>query len=242
MTPGSRNHRKWLAGASEGTFVIHFWPVRPLTSTSSRLFKLFNQLLRVLHCWLDSASAMKYTKNLDVGALHIANNFNIYGFSSESLSLLQCVKELFENSIDACKELLEVESSPSVSVVLTMTEEDPNLVLIHVTDDGVGMKNSQKLLRCFESTKVAKGDYSTGRFGVGLSTCLIYSLIHSNYPMRIITKTQSDELCSVTDFILDNSGNPIATNSSDQTVSMISGTRISIYMPIDADTNLLQGK
>jgi DNA topoisomerase VI subunit B len=41
-----------------------------------------------------------------------------------------------------------------------------------------------------------------GKFGVGLSTCLLYSLIKTNEPMRIVSKRMSQSESTVADFIL----------------------------------------
>lgn len=186
---------------------------------------------------------MKSAKKLNCGALHIANNFNLFGFGSPSSALVQCVKELVENSIDACREVVE-DVSPVISVLMANLAGKSDVVMIHVTDEGVGMKDTKRLLQCFETTKVDQdnGANSTGRFGVGLSTCLIYSLINCDYPVRIITKTAEDEMCSISDFVLDKFGNPVAMSITEQSVSMISGTRISIPLPIVEETSISQGK
>lgn len=186
---------------------------------------------------------MSFSKKLNPGAQHIANNFVLFGFGSESSSFVQCVKELVENSIDACKQADCNTYNPNIIISVTSVEDDDTVLLVTVSDEGSGMKDPQKLLQCFSTSKVSNEDtvHTTGRFGVGLSTCLIYSLVHCNYPLRIISKTSTDTFCTVADFTLDSNGNPNMIQSEQHTVDLISGTKISIYMPNSSEAEIPQG-
>ena len=173
---------------------------------------------------------------------HIANNFNIYGFGSESSAIIQTVKELLENSIDACKENTTVSTYGNIGVAINSMSDRNDILVIEVTDDGVGMNDPKKFLGCFESSKACDGEtFSTGRFGVGLSTCLIYSLLNTSGLLRIVTKPSGNDAALIADFKLDARGEPTVVQSRDVAIDdFVCGTKITLCVPLE-DLRLLNG-
>ena len=53
--------------------------------------------------------------------------------------------------------------------------------------------------------------YSPGHFGVGLSACLLYSLINVQEPMRIISKRKDKLEAVVADFVLSDDHMPVVS-------------------------------
>ena len=174
---------------------------------------------------------------------HIVNNFNLFGFGSEESGLLQSIKELIENSIDASKISASSNSLPKEHHIFVRIGAVPNrcsVCLVEVSDDGNGISDPQSLLRCFNSSKESSpvDVHCSGRFGVGLSTALIYSLITTQIPMRLITKSGQCISACVADFTMDSSGSPKCVQSlSIAADGMSSGTTIRLHLPLNAATS-----
>ena len=147
----------------------------------------------------------------------LADNFAMFGFGDPDAALLQSFKELIENSIDACQDCplpkstcltilgsdvtgsakshsaFQVPTPHLISVNLRAGSSNLNLAnsgemcILEVQDTGCGMDDTTKLLKCFQSTKVSS--VTTGRFGVGLSACLLYTIVNSQQCMHVRTKS-----------------------------------------------------
>jgi len=184
---------------------------------------------------------------------HIVDNFNMFGFGSEASALLQCVKELVENSLDASRTTGQGTVGGRVRVRIALSTADLQLLTIDVEDEGSGMRDPQDMLRCFTTDKTRNGMAGTGsgtggehivpmtmtgRFGVGLSTCFLYSLVRTRVPMRVMTKHREAELAVIADFELDAELHPTAVQSWRVTVDMTSGTSIRIHLPIHPRTKV----
>ena len=128
---------------------------------------------------------------------HIIDNFALFGFGSPGVALLQTAKELIENSIDACRNM----QSASVRVVLHLHAVEKYLEL-EVCDSGCGMEDPKAFLSCFSTSKSpdSDGSFQTGKFGLGLSACLLFSLVKTAQPMRIVTKINGAFQSTITDF------------------------------------------
>jgi DNA topoisomerase VI subunit B len=115
-----------------------------------------------------------------------------------------------------------------------------NVVLLSVTDNGCGMNNAADLLSCFRSTKVASDKNSTndvgaavGRFGVGLSICLLYCIQQTQQQYITITsKTIHQTDVAIAKFSVDDTtGSPTAIQQlSCAAPGFLCGTKIT--MPI----------
>ena len=162
---------------------------------------------------------------------HIVRNFNIFGFGNEEFALLQSIKELVENSIDACKNQRILGRSHGIAINLRSSPSSSAYIELEVSDDGCGMCDPSSVLKCFATHKDFSDSTTTGRFGVGLSTCLIYSLVNTGVPMRIVTKGRADSGCTVADFSLDSSGSPVCVQSRNIEVSnLLGGTKVRVTL------------
>lgn len=169
---------------------------------------------------------------------HIMDNFNIFGFGNEEAALLQSIKELLENSIDSCKAAQSVTNpvKRSTNITISASNNCNSTIEMDVSDEGCGIEDPTTVLRCFQSSKdpnLQSTTLSTGRFGVGLSTCLVYSLLKIGTPMRLITKCKDSLGATVADYSMDQSGNPSCVqNRSVNTNGFISGTKIRVELPV----------
>ncbi|KAJ1419576.1 hypothetical protein B484DRAFT_135726 [Ochromonadaceae sp. CCMP2298] len=147
---------------------------------------------------------------------HVANNLTIFGFGSQEGALVQCIKELVENSIDACKRSNATFNDRQMEIKISISNSEngaDSLVAVEVQDEGCGMTDVQNLLKPFNTSKdtaTTQGlGHTTGRFGVGLSTCMIYSLLNTvDCPMRILTKCPESAAVTAYNFTMDTQGNP----------------------------------
>ena len=164
---------------------------------------------------------------------HITNNFQLFGFSSITLSLIQTFKEMVENSIDAIKTTKN--DKKDIWISINQCEDHDHFVEITVADTGTGMTNPLLLLTPFETTKVnGQADNNFGRFGVGLSTAFVYSFKHTHFPMTVTTKTYESKMTKRMKLAFDLFTGEIVV--SDNTIFVqeeeISGTGIHLVIPI----------
>jgi DNA topoisomerase VI subunit B len=93
------------------------------------------------------------------------------------------VKELIDNSVAACN----LSIAMKLEIVLNIfprdecTEEYFDLTII---DNGCGMEDPKRLIQFFSSEKDTQNMRSKGKYGVGLTTCLLYSQIFTGQPCR----------------------------------------------------------
>jgi DNA topoisomerase VI subunit B len=96
-------------------------------------------------------------------------------------ALCQIVKELVDNAVDACqttqKDIRRENVVHRVKVEILPYrnhENGPSALQVTVSDNGSGMKDIQACVDAFQSSK---GDSSNtaGRYGIGLTLCLLHS-------------------------------------------------------------------
>jgi DNA topoisomerase VI subunit B len=170
---------------------------------------------------------------------HIVENFNLYGLCDKRSALLQCFKELFENSIDACKYEGKASDTNKRTISVKVTNNsDQGTILLEAIDNGCGIEDPLNVLKCFTSNKTAKtldNHLTTGRFGMGLSVCFVYSQKHTTIPLRLITKCTNKLSAIVANYTLDEKDNPVCLQSMQaQSIAkseFISGTKVAIHLP-----------
>ncbi|CAI5716001.1 unnamed protein product [Peronospora effusa] len=147
-------------------------------------------------------------KRRDRGAQFIRNNLELLGFGSHRDALVQAVKELFENALDATQSLSSDYSWSDAPLELLRIDvklnDDTGHVDIVCADTGSGMHAHQvKLLCCnaFETTKVNReggGRCTSGKYGVGLKAAMLYSQLEaSDACLKIVTTSNSDGILYV---------------------------------------------
>jgi len=124
-------------------------------------------------------------------------NRDIAGFSNPSRSLYMSVRELVENSLDACEvgRIL-----PNIWIELTQFEEDSEkdvrVYRLVVKDNGIGVE-AEQVPKAF-GTILYGSKYgfkqSRGTFGVGGTMALLYGQITTNNPFRIVSSTGKKEI------------------------------------------------
>lgn len=113
----------------------------------------------------------------------------------------QIVKELVDNAVDACTVAVIGETSRRVRVTIEEYAEQKDLLRVTVSDNGCGMKNIEECVGAFHSSKQAFSsnetttttqrskakdkdkeeskketeDHTAGRYGIGLTLCLLHA-------------------------------------------------------------------
>ena len=149
----------------------------------------------------------------------VAHNLSVFGFTSEGQSLVQVAKELLDNSLDACRQIDPPAGSEEheVTVTVGVDSADSEFVYVTVTDTGCGVKDPSSFLEYFSTDKLLKQPAArpvqakqqeekqelepdmlalSGRFGVGLSVCLLYSSRATAYQhaLRIVSRCSDSHL------------------------------------------------
>ena len=156
-----------------------------------------------------------------LAASFIRNNFSVFGFGSPDQALLQSVKELVDNALDACRQAGPFQSSNGarheIQITLKSSNNSDNSspIVLEVTDTGCGIRNPSSFLEYFNTDKLhpdaseklqqaaeteaeveAEVEATTtalsGRFGVGLSVCLLYSVLSTEHrhALRLVSRTR----------------------------------------------------
>ncbi|ETI44666.1 hypothetical protein F443_10653 [Phytophthora nicotianae P1569] len=152
---------------------------------------------------------MKTTrKRRDRGAQFIRSNLELLGFESRRDALVQAVKELFENALDATQALssdVSWDDAPLelLRVNVKLNEETGSIDIV-CADTGSGIHAHQVKLQCcsaFETTKTSAqggGGCNSGKYGIGLKAAMLYSQMHANDAcLKITTTSKSDGILYV---------------------------------------------
>lgn len=146
-----------------------------------------------------------YKKRRDRGTQFIRNNLELLGFGNRRDALVQAVKELFENALDATQALnsdVSWDSAPLelLRVTVKLNENTDNIDIV-CADTGSGIHAHQvKVLCCsaFETTKDRGRGSTSGKYGVGLKAAVLYSQMHaSDACLKITTTSNSDGILYV---------------------------------------------
>ncbi len=118
-------------------------------------------------------------------------NKHILGYSNPVKSIITCVKEAVDNSLDACE---EAGILPDILVKITRSEK--NSYRIIVEDNGPGVVKEQiprvfgKLLYGSRFHAIRQ---SRGQQGIGISAAVLYAQLTTGKPAVIISKTSPKE-------------------------------------------------
>ncbi|MCK4740534.1 MAG: DNA topoisomerase VI subunit B [Candidatus Thorarchaeota archaeon] len=113
-------------------------------------------------------------------------NRQMAGFGNPSQAVYSTVRELVENSIDACE---EARRQPDVRV--SIDEERSGVVRVTVSDNGTGVPYDE-VPNAF--ARVLYGDKFTARqrrgtFGLGVTMAALYGQITTDSPLIVVTQT-----------------------------------------------------
>lgn len=147
------------------------------------------------------------------GSQLVMSNLPLFGFGSEEEGVLQCSLELLHNSIDALITSGVGNSNPALEVSFTCNNQEPKTLQLAVSDNGSGIDSLDTFLKAFTTTKIVPRisganpmlqDYAqTGRFGIGLSACLMYSYMKTGKEMIVVTRSRAENKAIICSFRFD---------------------------------------
>ncbi len=103
-------------------------------------------------------------------------NRHLLGFDNPIKALSTTIKELVDNSLDACQ---EINVLPEVIVQIKQREKSQNKFIIIVEDNGPGIVKEQipkVFAKLLYGSKFAKMKQSRGQQGIGVSASVLYGI------------------------------------------------------------------
>lgn len=182
------------------------------------------------------------------------------GFGSHdapSDAVCQIIKELVDNAVDACGMACDTDEPKRVRVVFepTSNSNDDNnnekTLRVTITDNGCGMSNIEECVGAFHSSKAqnaisnsstgndtshAQQPQTAGRYGIGLTLCLLHAQrLVADSCASIQSATSDDDAYSVATVVVDTQHDAVRCllqpsvnkNHPDE-----SGTAISLLLPV----------
>ncbi|MFX1486725.1 MAG: DNA topoisomerase VI subunit B [Promethearchaeota archaeon] len=116
-------------------------------------------------------------------------NRDIAGFDNPARALYTAVRELVENSLDACEE-----SNILPDLLIRLTGESDGVYQLRVEDNGGGVPRDY-IQQCFGQILYGskyKHKQARGRFGLGGKMAYLYGQITTHNPLHVITSTNDD--------------------------------------------------
>jgi len=112
------------------------------------------------------------------------------GYSNPSQALYTIIRELVENSLDACED-----NGTLPLIEIDIKELSAGQVIVKVTDNGIGVPHNQIPLAFGTVLYGSKYNYRQrrGTFGLGVTMAVLYSQITSNCPTTIHSKLDNGQ-------------------------------------------------
>ncbi len=127
----------------------------------------------------------------DLKAISVAEFFeknrHLLGYENTTRAMLTVVKEMVDNSIDACE---EAGILPNIHVSVKQTAEDKFILMVE--DNGPGIVEEKLPLafgKLLYGSKFHRLRQSRGTQGIGVSGAILYSQLTSGKPIRITSST-----------------------------------------------------
>ncbi|MBC7113884.1 MAG: DNA topoisomerase VI subunit B [Candidatus Methanomethyliales bacterium] len=182
-------------------------------------------------------------------AQYYRQNLGQLGFGDPEHALVQTIKELVDNSLDAAEAMGVL---PEVTVTLTATEKEYEVITnrvkdggirkfpifkISVEDNGCGVVRS-KVAKAFGKvlygSKFFSFKQSRGQQGLGVHAAIIYAQLTSLEPAVITTKTETDERAYRVVLKIDTEQNkPVVISSEEVPFNRPHGTRVELMVAGD---------
>ena len=150
----------------------------------------------------------------------------------------QIVKELVDNAVDACKSL---GTNQKVKIEIYPYDDpqygtDENILQLKISDTGVGMDDIQKCVDAFRTSKDEGASHTAGRYGIGLTLCLLHAQRLIPHSCACITSATKDkQVFTRAFFVVDTKGDSVKCQKIEEiqkTNKDESGTCVSVLVPV----------
>lgn len=171
----------------------------------------------------------KDQKQVSVSEFFLKNR-HLLGFDNPLKALSTTVKELVDNSLDACEEMRVL---PEILVELKQTAE--NKFLIIVEDNGPGIIKAQManvFARLLYGSKFHGNKQSRGQQGIGVSASILYGQLTTGRPARITSRIDPKHMAYFIELRINTTKNEpdVVTEKEIEWLNKQHGTRVEIEL------------
>lgn len=171
----------------------------------------------------------------------VASNLHLFGFDDAQQAIVQSVRELVDNSVDACRQV------PAGHISVTIDASLPEWMSIEVSDNGIGMDDIAQHFQLFVTQTNAEQLGRIGKYGIGLSATLIHAFTNSATPAQVVSKIAgSNELLSAEVSISLVHGTQMPRITSQRSIALSDlaccGTTIKLRLTNPGETIMTDGK
>ncbi len=118
-------------------------------------------------------------------------NKHLLGFENLQKSLLTCVREAVDNSLDACEDAKHL---PEIYVEIQKLENDRFKLILEDNGPGIVKKNLPKVFAKLLYGGKFNRKQSRGQQGIGISASVLYSQLTTGKPTKIYSRTGDDKV------------------------------------------------
>jgi len=156
-------------------------------------------------------------------------NRHLLGFDSPRKALLIAVKELVDNSLDACE---EARILPDVYVEVTRMSKDIFKVVVEDNGPGIPYDKVPEIYGSFLfGTKFHRYVSTRGKQGIGASAVTLYAQLTTRRPIEVITKTPDADKAIKHKIMIDiNTNTPIVMERKYISWRRKHGTAVTVYL------------
>lgn len=142
-------------------------------------------------------------------------NRHLLGFDSKIKATITCIKEMVDNSIDACEEMIYECKKKGLDyslpeIIVKITDKGDDHFLIRVIDNGPGIiktQLAQVFTRLLYGSKFHKIRQGRGQQGIGVSAAVLYSQLTTGKATHVVSKIGSDKPAYYYDLRIDTTRN-----------------------------------
>ncbi len=166
----------------------------------------------------DLAKEMKQTSVAEF----FERNRHLLGYDSKIKAMLTCIKEIIDNCIDACEEMIYKSKKKGKDYVLPEINVRVRKIggeryVVRVIDNGTGIVKGQiphVFTRLLYGSKFYKEKQGRGQQGIGVSAAVLYSQLTTGKATHVVSKTSLRSPAYFYDLRIDTSKNrPEIVNS-----------------------------
>ena len=112
-------------------------------------------------------------------------NKHLLGFSNNTKSLITCVREAVDNSLDACE---DARILPKIYIELTEIDEDVFRIIIEDNGPGIKRSNIPKIFAKLLYGSKFNLKQSRGQQGIGISAAVLYAQLSTGHSTKIYSR------------------------------------------------------
>lgn len=142
-------------------------------------------------------------------------NRHLLGFDSKLKSLITCIKEAVDNSLDACEEMVNAHKKKKLDyslpeIIVSVRDNGSDHFVIKIIDNGPGIVKNQLpnvFTRLLYGSKFHQLKQGRGQQGIGISAAVLYSQLSTGKATHVVSKIGKDQPAYFYDLRIDTINN-----------------------------------